>query len=242
MAKVIMKFEDRVIEEVLLDKTAIAIGRNPDNDVRIDNLAVSGFHARLLKEGESFFIEDLKSLNGIFVGGRKVSRHELKHNDEITIGKHTLVFVDRTEDVPRGVDAMSFDSTMMLDTKKHREVMSKKLPETSLPQDRVGLLTVLDGAAERSKYEFRERFATIGRGKSADIRIKGFFAPEIAALLQRTDEGFFVSPPDRGKKPKVNGEPISGRTELKEGDTLQAGRVLMVFSLKEVKEDKGTGG
>ena len=43
-----------------------------DNDLRIDNLAVSGHHARVVKAGERFVLEDLGSTNGTWIGEQRV--------------------------------------------------------------------------------------------------------------------------------------------------------------------------
>ena len=48
MAKLYLKFEQngQVLKEIFLSQAATTIGRLPDNSVQIDNLAVSGHHAR----------------------------------------------------------------------------------------------------------------------------------------------------------------------------------------------------
>jgi len=71
MAKILLKFKDAVIKDFPLEKEATTIGRKSGNDIVIDNIGVSGFHANILKEGENFYIEDLNSLNGTFVDGKK---------------------------------------------------------------------------------------------------------------------------------------------------------------------------
>src|SRR3989304_4447348 len=94
MAKLIMKFDAAVIKEIPLQKASLTIGRTPGNDLVIDNLAVSGHHARLLVDQDHFVVEDLNSLNGTFVNSQRIRRIVLKDGDEILIGKHTLVFHD----------------------------------------------------------------------------------------------------------------------------------------------------
>ena len=79
MAKVIFKFQDTVLKEVPIDKDAVTIGRKPDNAIHIDNLAVSGFHAKIFKDGEQYFVEDIGSLNGTFLNGAKVTKAALKN-------------------------------------------------------------------------------------------------------------------------------------------------------------------
>jgi pSer/pThr/pTyr-binding forkhead associated (FHA) protein len=77
MATVMLKFKEAVIKEIPLEKETTTIGRKEDNDIHIDNHAVSGHHARILREKDNFFIEDLGSLNGTFVNGFKITKQEL---------------------------------------------------------------------------------------------------------------------------------------------------------------------
>src|SRR5262247_2923232 len=93
MAKLILQFKGANIKEFLLEKTSITIGRDPKNDIVIDNLAVSRFHTKISQYGHTYFAEDLQSGNGTFVNEQRVDKEILKHNDAITVGKHTLVFM-----------------------------------------------------------------------------------------------------------------------------------------------------
>ena len=80
MAKLYLKFEQAVLKEYdLKDGASLTIGRLPDNNIHIDNLAVSGHHARVVWETDHFVLEDNNSLNGTFVNNRRVSRVPLKH-------------------------------------------------------------------------------------------------------------------------------------------------------------------
>ena len=66
-----LKFKDNVIQEFPLQKeTSITIGRRNDNDIVIENLAVSGNHAKIDSAGEGFVLTDLQSKNGCFVNER----------------------------------------------------------------------------------------------------------------------------------------------------------------------------
>ncbi len=48
MAKLILSIDGEVVDEYQLDKEVITIGRKADNDIQIDNLSVSGYHAKVL--------------------------------------------------------------------------------------------------------------------------------------------------------------------------------------------------
>lgn len=78
----------------------VTLGRDDELSWRIDDRGVSGTHARIYVDGQSFFIEDLDSTNGTFINGRRIMRHELRDGDRIQLGEHTLIRVslqDATE-------------------------------------------------------------------------------------------------------------------------------------------------
>jgi peptidoglycan hydrolase CwlO-like protein len=63
------------------------IGRGPDNEVVLDTKHVSRYHAVLLAGPVHTLIEDLKSTNGVFVNGKRISRQALKDGDRVTVGR-----------------------------------------------------------------------------------------------------------------------------------------------------------
>ena len=70
----------------------LTIGRGLENHVVLLDDAVSTGHARIVQEGESYFIEDLKSSNGTFLDGVKVQKTKLSDGQKIKVGISTLVF------------------------------------------------------------------------------------------------------------------------------------------------------
>ena len=97
MAKLFLKFDDQVIQEVSLSSGTITIGRQPDNVLRIDNPAVSGYHAKVYSENGHYVLEDAESFNGTFVNRVRINKVALKNGDKALIGKHTLEFSDQQE-------------------------------------------------------------------------------------------------------------------------------------------------
>lgn len=93
MLSLLVKLQDTVIKEFKTDQNEIIIGRDPDSDIQIDNIAISREHARIVKGPNDYLIEDLNSKNGIFVDGKKINKKYLKADDEITVGKYSLQIV-----------------------------------------------------------------------------------------------------------------------------------------------------
>lgn len=75
------------------DRTVL--GRHPDCDIVVDFGAVSRQHAQVIRVGESYFVEDLKSRNGTFVNDELIEgRHQLKNGDRLRICDLTFSFYE----------------------------------------------------------------------------------------------------------------------------------------------------
>ena len=95
MARLFLSLDNQVLAEYNMTKERYTIGRLPDNDVRIDNPAVSGHHSLIINILNDSFLEDLNSTNGTYVNGKLIKKHALQHGDVITIGHHQLRFSDQ---------------------------------------------------------------------------------------------------------------------------------------------------
>ena len=93
MAKLILSMDGLVLKEIPLVKERMSIGRRPNNDIQIDNLAISGEHAAVVTILNDSFLEDLNSTNGTLVNGQPVKKHFLKNNDVIEMGKYKLKYI-----------------------------------------------------------------------------------------------------------------------------------------------------
>ena len=115
MAKLIFSMEGSFIEEFSLDKNRMTIGRRPNNDIHIDNLAVSGEHAVIITIGNDSFLEDIGSTNGTLVNGKAIKKHVLQHNDIVEFGKFQLKYVDAAVALQAAIDSMDdFEKTMII--------------------------------------------------------------------------------------------------------------------------------
>jgi pSer/pThr/pTyr-binding forkhead associated (FHA) protein len=230
VAEVFLKYKDDVIKKIPLEKDITTIGRKVENDIQIDNLAVSGFHAMSVREGEQMLIEDLNSLNGTFVNGMKVSRHVLSNGDVVLIGTHTLDFVisESIEIEKKDVQTRDhlLDETVILEPEEQQKILA-----STEKLEVIGGFIIVEGSTDKNDYLIKERVAAIGKDDHAGIRLKGFFAPKVAALINRRREGYFISP-SSGKIMKVNGEKISRRHDLKDGDMVEVSGIKMQFYIK----------
>jgi pSer/pThr/pTyr-binding forkhead associated (FHA) protein len=260
MAKLYLKFEQngQVLKEVYLSQAATTIGRLPDNSVQIDNLAVSGHHARISWEKDHYIVEDLGSLNGTFLNNERVGKATLKNGDQVKIGKHLVEFKHESSvpnfavaAVKAGPSAPKLDATMMLDTKQAREKLADKnaLSAGSGPlgisrpawmsdpfaaaKDRIGMLSILEGKTDQEKYVLTGKMTMIGKSSMASIKLKGFFAPTTAALISKRDNKYFIAPSESRAKVKINGEEVISQREMNAGDLIEVGKVKAAFSFQD---------
>lgn len=241
MAKLILKYEAAVLKEIPLKQAAITIGRTPGNDVVVDNLAVSGHHAKIYFETDKFVLEDLNSLNGTFVNNQRVRKSYLKNGDEILIGKHTLLYQDEGGPPPEQLEPAAdqtlpvakLEQTMVLDTKKRREFLQAGAggPATGVVQ-KVGVLIVLSGKTDQNEYILTSKLSMIGKSPMASVKLKGWFAPDVAAVINKREASYQISPSGKGGA-KLNGQGITGPQDLKDGDLIEVAGVKMQFSYRE---------
>ncbi len=83
-----------------LPRSTISIGRDPGNQVVIQDSQVSRQHARITPQGGLMVVEDLGSTNGTRVNGLRITGpHTLAHRDEIGLGDNvTLIFYGQPSD------------------------------------------------------------------------------------------------------------------------------------------------
>ena len=113
MARLILSLDNQVLAEYNMTKERYTVGRLPDNDVRIDNPAVSGHHSLIINILNDSFLEDLNSTNGTYVNGKLIKKHALQHGDVITIGHHQLRFSDQQTNE---TEQDEFEKTMVIPT------------------------------------------------------------------------------------------------------------------------------
>ncbi|MFJ8937328.1 FHA domain-containing protein [Streptomyces sp. NPDC102365] len=78
---------------IVLEREVIGVGSDPDSDIYIDDPAVSSRHFEIHRNGENFIINVTCISNRIYLNGESVRSQEMRHGDEVQIGKVNLVFL-----------------------------------------------------------------------------------------------------------------------------------------------------
>jgi pSer/pThr/pTyr-binding forkhead associated (FHA) protein len=232
MARLILTLDGQVMAEYNMNKERYTVGRLPDNDIRIDNPAVSGHHSLIINILNDSFLEDLNSTNGTYVNGKLIKKHALQHGDVITCGHHQLRFVEDDDD-----QQDEFEKTMVIQpsqrpVEKIQSAREKADPGTvtasrrALPDGaqivlKKAKLQVLSGAFAGRELELAKALTTLGRP-----------GVQVAAITRRSD-GFYIVhvEADRADNyPLVNGTPIGAQARrLIDNDVIQLAGVKMGF-------------
>ncbi len=239
MAKLILTFNKQVIKEYPFAKDSITMGRQEDNTIVIDNLAVSGYHAKIDKLGGEYILTDLQSTNGTFVNDQKVVSHKLSHGDNIVIGKHVILFVatEKEKIEVEGKDKkLPLDKTMLLDTAKQRELLAKQkvAPSTAKITEKVGVISFIDDSG-LGEIELSKKLTKIGKAETSEIKLSGILMGATAATISRRPSGYAISFAGGMTKLKVNGAVVKDSVPLNDFDTIEIGSYKFQFYQKEVK-------
>jgi len=234
------------------------IGRLPDNTIIIDSPAVSGHHVCVFSIADQYIVEDLQSTNGTFVNGVRVSRQALQHGDVVKVGNHELIFDKLAElEVPStdGAETSATDgSTVFIDRRKlfdrlvqsevearREDVLQARLKdveaharyrrEDETQPARPGKLRVIAGSSDRDEYTLDAHTSLIGRGKSSLVRVRGWFKPKVSVVITRNRQGYVATVLTRDVV--INSRPATGRHELKNGDVISVGSLILEFQLEK---------
>jgi pSer/pThr/pTyr-binding forkhead associated (FHA) protein len=225
MARMILSLNGQTLAEYNLSKERYTVGRLPDNDIRIDNPAVSGHHSLVINILNDSFLEDLNSTNGTYVNGKLIKKHALANGDVITIGHHQLRFVDSAADGSQE----EFEKTMVIAPESRDLARLRTLAErpaesagsTGLLQGAPARLQVLTGVFAGRELELKKPVTTLGRP-----------GVQVIAITRRSDIYSLVTV-DRGASghaPKVNGESVGGAAHrLNDNDVIEVAGVKMGF-------------
>ena len=234
MARLVLSLDSQVMAEYNMNKERYTIGRLPDNDIRIDNPAVSGHHSLIINILNDSFLEDLNSTNGTYVNGKLIKKHALQHGDVVTVGHHQLRFVEDDEAQDEFEKTMVIQpSARPVDKLRSANVVAES---ASAPLSATGARRALgDGAAALKKAKLQVLSGAFA-GRELDLNkaltTLGRPGVQVAAITRRSD-GFFIVHVDSGKEgdfPLLNGNAIgSNATRLTDNDVIQLAGVKMGF-------------
>ncbi len=208
MPKLIVKLGEK--KEFSFDKPLIHIGRALDNDLVIENLSVSRRHAQIEDENGRFYVTDLGSANGTFVNGNRVQKQLLKDQDEISVGKVKLFFIDdiKAEAEPMPLSPFDFDKTFVI------------------PKTTPCFFTLLGTTEDNYRIDKPEAF--IGRESNCDIVVQDWLASKKHARINIIGNNCMLTDLGSLAGTKVNGQKIKDKL-LTNNDMIEIGFTKIRF-------------
>jgi pSer/pThr/pTyr-binding forkhead associated (FHA) protein len=237
MIKLTLKLKETQLEEFAFEKGMINIGRSKENNIVIDNIAISRKHAQIeFKEGTGYVLRDLHSSNGTFLNGVQidVNDHELSDGDVIGLAKFEIFvkgLASPPKTAPRILPREDVEGTMIFDAARR-----KASPEAeAIPEQKVfpePILSVTKGPAKGKDFKITKEETSLGKGSQDDIPVAGWFVSSPHAKITRHGDRFYIS--HLGgflSSTKVNGVSIKKNGHiLKNKDEVEIGNCTFVFT------------
>jgi len=205
------------------------IGRASDNDIVLDDPAVSAHHAEILRRNGTYLLCDKESRNGVFVNGKRVNQHELQYWDEIRIADHVLKFMalarlpgESAQDEQEGERSEDQSATVEIDLASIADLADIKRARNEL------FVEVMEPKGEVTRLLLDNPIFRIGRARDCELRVRGWLAPGVAAEIQRRGDGCYIVPHWRGKV-TVADMPIKQARRLSDNDTIKVRGLSLTF-------------
>ncbi|MEZ6184872.1 MAG: FHA domain-containing protein [Planctomycetota bacterium] len=229
MLELVVTLKNEVVGRWSLSGPRAGIGRTPDNEVQLNNMALSRHHAELTCADGSWTLRDLGSRNGVFVNGKRRAQHGVNDGDVIVIGKFRLdVILDEPVRPARpGVnDLEGFVRQGKTLNLPYRTLSSEGPPPPELPQ---GHLRVRSGT-RIGRVALQRDVVYVGSGRDCAFRIFGLRVPKRMAMIVRGRAGYtLLNLASRERDVLINGKPASLRQPLRDGDRLELASVNARF-------------
>lgn len=224
MSKLVLTLDNALLGEYPLEKKYLTLGRRSTNDIHIDNLAVSGEHARFITIGDETLLEDLKSTNGSLINGKKIQKQSLRNGDVVAIGKYKLTYV--SESGQGNGQQVDFENTIMVQPPSqeelaaaHAESLAEAIPEPTFISARI---QVLNGPATGKEMSLTKTLTTLGKAGAQ------------VAVITKRPHGYFITHVEGENTPEVNGNAIGMQAhQLNDHDVIELAGVKMEFYLAD---------
>lgn len=233
MAILTLLFGREVLGTYEMDRDVFVLGRATDCDIVVDNLNVSRHHCKIEKRDGLYYIEDLKSNNGTFLNGNRITSETLTFGDEIGIGKHTLLFEsharasrrpDDSSAPPQHQVAMEMDESGTVFVKPEQmAAIQQKMTAARRAHLRIAGVPGNHGTVDLGAGQIR-----IGRDPKNDVCVPGLFIGGTHCVIGHRPNGYYIEHVSGLRPLRINGRKVRTRS-LADGDVIQVGGAHMTF-------------
>ena len=204
MPQLIVTVEGVEVKHVYLTLDVTTLGRTQDNDIVLDNGAISGRHCQFeLKGLADVYVEDVGSTNGTVVNNVRIKRHKLEDEDVLAIAGFRIRYLQATDQSGFGATAI-----MTMGATPH------------LPPPASAMFRVLTGSSAGLEVPVVKAVSTFGKPGVAVI----------AVSHRRT--GYYAATLDGTQAPQINGKPLGhDPVLLADQDVVELAGTRMQFCL-----------
>ncbi|MFC1935847.1 FHA domain-containing protein [Chloroflexota bacterium] len=225
-AWLVFKSGPRTGQSIPLDPEATRIGRGSDNDLVVDDPAVSRRHATIAFQGGTYVVEDAGSSSGTLVEGSTAARTVLVSGSSVQVGETELVFMQA-----EGTAAPAPAAAARPGAERPGETVIMEQPSAVL-----AWLAVTAGPNKGKTYQLKEGDTTIGRGQENDVAIADAAVSRRHALVKHQEGKSLLLDLGSSSGTKVNRQPISGKA-LCTGGVISVGQTQLFMVDVEAQEE-----
>jgi pSer/pThr/pTyr-binding forkhead associated (FHA) protein len=217
MAQLILKYNDSEMGSWPIGDTPLIVGRAAHSQIYIESPAVAENHCLIEKQADGVYITDMGSSTGTLVNGERVQRHQLKHEDVITVGTYTITYIglDTVMIAAAKEDTESFGETI------HRDMTEEDGLDKWTAKD--WHLTIEDEEGKRN-FELRKPDYSMGSDPECDIMLFSKKAEPTHAVLVLDDMGMRIIDTSDKRGFTLNNKPAARREVLSAGDIIMIGK------------------
>lgn len=182
-----------------LDADQYILGRHPDCGIVLESGSVSRQHAKLVKNGIHYLLEDLKSRNGTFVNGRLIGEPtKLVDGDAIRICDIELAFHEegQSSELTVGGNEGSALGIMMVDDAEDEAPSRSVTAKLDVRGSQFGVQ--LNASPEAKLAAVLEIMKSLGKAVSLDEVLPKVLDSLFNIFIQ-ADRGFIILKDDRGQ-------------------------------------------
>lgn len=216
MPKLVIQHKGKTVQELDLTGEIVTLGRGEENTINLDDNLVSRAHAEIREERGRYYLSDLGSANGTYVGTKRITRdYELRDGDIIKISPYTIFFRLTSSEKPTQVGRVETG-----------ERATEIFTFSGAPR-----VLVRSGAEVGQIYDLSNN-PLIGRDPECDIVLSEPSVSRRHARIQFIDNKLSIMDVGSKSGTRVNGKLIDKPTSLKDGDRIQLGEVLLEVEWK----------
>ena len=223
MAKLVLSSGGSVVFQCFIDKERLGVGRDPTNQIVIDDPSVSREHAAIKAVGNDHILEDLASANGTFVNGTRMPRRILQHGDVVEFGAFNLRYLNS-----KTATEVEFDRTMLIEGIAEAQaglpadgealpVQRTRPTRINFPKGRVHMVS---GPRAGMTIELDRVVATFGK------------PGHHSAVLVRRPHGYFLAHVNGRRAPRVNDQRTGKEARrVNDGDVIEVADEKFQFAV-----------